>query len=63
MRYHLRWEVSHDSNCTRKREFQFNTLSNHPVLCKAVDDLICDYYGEENPSIQQDYELMGGMTL
>ena len=43
--------------------FQFYTLSNHPDLCKAVDDLIYDYYGEDNPSIQQDYEPMGGMSL
>ena len=37
--------------------------SHRPALCKAVDDLIYDYYGEDNPSIQQDYEPMGGMTL
>lgn len=50
--------------------FRCETLTNDPEVRKAVDDMVCDLYGEENPSALEDYETtpeqgmtMGGLTL
>lgn len=37
--------------------FRFETLTDAPEIRKAADDLICDLYGEENPSA---WRTMGG---
>ena len=48
--------------------FQFETLTDDPATRKAVDDLVYDLYGEENPRPLEDYKngpeqgmQMGGM--
>ena len=48
--------------------FRFRTLTRDPAVQKAVDDIVYDLYGEENPSTEEDYKLdascdmrMGGM--
>ena len=44
------------------------TITQDPVIRKAVDDIVYDFYGEENPCREEDYNLtqseemqMGGM--
>ena len=47
--------------------FSFRTITQDPVIRKAVDDIVYDFYGEENPCREEDYNLapsemqMGGM--
>ena len=48
--------------------FQFRTITRDPAVRKAVDDIVFDLYGEENPCNEEDYNLapseeiqMGGM--
>ena len=48
--------------------FRFEVLTDDPATRKAVDDLIYDLYGEENPHPLEDYKngpeqgmQMGGM--
>ena len=48
--------------------FRFRTVTQDPAIRKAVDDIVYDFYGEENPSNEEDYKLnpseemqMGGM--
>ena len=48
--------------------FRFETLTSDPEVRKAVDDMIYDLYGEENPRPLEDYQeqpeqgmTMGGM--
>ena len=48
--------------------FQFRTITQDPAIRKAVDDIVFDFYGEENPCSEEDYNLapsdeiqMGGM--
>ena len=48
--------------------FRFRTLTRDPAIRKAVDDIVYDFYGEENPCREEDYNLapsneiqMGGM--
>ena len=45
--------------------FRYEVLSDDPTIRKAVDDIVFDLYGEENPRQQEDYELQPGpnMTL
>ena len=47
--------------------FEFETLTEDPQVRKAVDDIVCDLYGEQNPRSVEDYEsaspTMGEMTL
>lgn len=47
--------------------FRCETLTDDPEIRKAVDDMICDLYGEENPRILADYGnnsmKVGGMGL
>ena len=48
--------------------FSFRTVTQDPAIRKAVDDIVFDFYGEENPCSEEDYNLapseemqMGGM--
>ena len=48
--------------------FRFRTITRDPAIRKAVDDIVYDLYGEENPCTEEDYKLdlsediqMGGM--
>ena len=48
--------------------FRFRTVTRDPAIRKAVDDIVFDLYGEENPCTEEDYKLdlsediqMGGM--
>ena len=48
--------------------FRFEVLTDDPAIRKAVDDLVYDLYGEENPRPLEDYKngpeqgmQMGGM--
>ena len=48
--------------------FRFRTITQDPAVRKAVDDIVFDFYGEENPCCEEDYNLvpskemqMGGM--
>ena len=48
--------------------FRFRTVTRDPAVRKAVDDIVFDLYGEENPCTEEDYKLnpskdmqMGGM--
>lgn len=48
--------------------FSFRTVTQDPAIRKAVDDIVFDLYGEENPCREEDYNLapseeiqMGGM--
>ena len=48
--------------------FSFHTVTQDPAIRKAVDDIVFDLYGEENPCRGEDYNLapseemqMGGM--
>ena len=48
--------------------FSFRTVTQAPAIRKAVDDIVFDFYGEENPCSEEDYNLapseemeMGGM--
>ena len=46
--------------------FRCETLTDDPTIRKAVDDMLCDLYGEENPRTLEDYGntgmMMGGMS-
>ena len=35
--------------------FRFETLTDDPAVRKAVDDMVYDLYGEENPRPLEDY--------
>lgn len=37
--------------------FKFNTLTNDPAICKAVDDIAYDLYGDDNPHDVEYYKL------
>ena len=59
-------------NCMRKElpyrpttGFRYEVLTCDPTVRKAVDDIVFDLYGEENPRQQEDYEPQSGpnMTL
>lgn len=48
--------------------FRFRTITQEPAIRKAVDDIVYDFYGGENPCTEEDYKLnsscdmrMGGM--
>ena len=36
--------------------FRYEVLTDDPTVRKAVDDIVFDLYGEENPRQQEDYE-------
>ena len=62
-------------NCVREElpyrsmtGFRFEVLTDDPTVRKAVDDIIFDFYGEENPRQLEEYQktpdqgmTMGGM--
>lgn len=43
--------------------FRCETLTGDPEVRKAVDDMICDLYGEENPHALEDYQKRPGMGM
>ena len=60
----IREELPHEATTG----FRFRTITQDPAIRKAVDDIVFDLYGEENPCNEEDYNLapseeiqMGGM--
>lgn len=60
----IREELPHEA----ATGFRFRTITEDPAIRKAVDDIVFDLYGEENPCNEEDYNLapseeiqMGGM--
>ena len=60
----IREELPHEATAG----FRFRTITQDPAVRKAVDDIVFDLYGEENPCSEEDYNLspseeiqMGGM--
>ena len=60
----IREELPHEATTG----FRFRTITQEPAIRKAVDDIVFDFYGEENPCCEEDYNLvpseemqMGGM--
>ena len=60
----IREELPHEATTG----FRFRTITQDPAARKAVDDIVFDLYGEENPYREEDYNLapseeiqMGGM--
>ena len=60
----IREELPHEATTG----FRFCTITQEPAIRKAVDDIVFDFYGEENPCCEEDYNLtpskemqMGGM--
>ena len=60
----IREELPHEATTG----FRFHTITQDPAVRKAVDDIVFDLYGEENPCNEEDYNLapseeiqMGGM--
>lgn len=43
--------------------FRFETLTDDPAVRKAVDDMVYDLYGEENPRPLEDYTSRQGPSL
>ena len=59
----IREELPHEATTG----FRFRTITQDPAIRKAVDDIVYDFCGEENPCSKEDYNLapsemqMGGM--
>ena len=60
----IREELPHEATTG----FRFRTITQDPAVRKAVDDIVLNFYGEENPCCEEDYNLvpseemqMGGM--
>ena len=60
----IREELPHEATTG----FRFRTITQDSAIRKAVDDIVFDLYGEENPYREEDYNLapseeiqMGGM--
>ena len=60
----IREELPHEATTG----FRFRTITQDPAVREAVDDIVFDLYGEENPCNEEDYNLapseeiqMGGM--
>ena len=45
--------------------FSFRTVTQDPAIRKAVDDIVHDFYGEENPRQLEEYQKLPkqGMTM
>ena len=43
--------------------FRFETLTDDPAVRKAVDDMVYDLYGEENPRPLEDYVSRQGPEM
>ena len=58
--------VREELPCHATTGFRCETLTDDPEIRKAVDDMLCDLYGEENPRTLEDYGstgmTMGGIT-
>ena len=60
----IREELPHEATTG----FRFRTITQDPTIRKAVEDIVFNFYGEENPCNEEDYNLapseeiqMGGM--
>ena len=60
----IREELPHDATTG----FRLRTITQDPPVRKAVEDIVLNFYGEENPCCEEDYNLvpseemqMGGM--
>ena len=49
----IRKELPHEATTG----FRFRTITEDPAIRKAVDDIVFDLYGEENPCNEEDYNL------
>ena len=49
----IREELPHEATTG----FRFRTITQDPAIRKAVDDIVYDFYGEENPCNEEDYNL------
>ena len=49
----IREELPHEATTG----FRFRTITQDPAIRKAVDDIVYDLYGEENPCTEEDYKL------
>ena len=49
----IREELPHEATTG----FRFRTITQDPAIRKAVDDIVFDFYGEENPCNEEDYNL------
>ena len=49
----IREELPHEATTG----FRFRTITQDPAIRKAVDDIVYDLYGEENPCTGEDYQL------
>ena len=49
----IREELPHEATTG----FRFRTITQDPAVRKAVDDIVFDLYGEENPYREEDYNL------
>ena len=49
----IREELPHEATAG----FRFRTITQDPAIRKAVDDIVYDFYGEENPCREEDYNL------
>ena len=47
----IREELPHEATTG----FRFRTITQDPAVRKAVDDIVFDLYGEENPCNEEDY--------
>lgn len=58
--------VREELPCHAATGFRCETLTDNPEVRKAVDDMLCGLYGEENPRQIEDYGgigmTMGGIT-
>lgn len=43
--------------------FRFETLASNPAVRKAVDDVLYDFYGEENPHQLADYRTDSELNM
>ena len=50
----IREELPHEATTG----FRFRTITQDPAIRKAVDDIVFDFYGEENPCCEEDYNLL-----
>ena len=50
----IREELPHEATTG----FRFRTITQDPAVRKAVDDIVFDLYGEENPCNEEDYNLV-----
>ena len=46
----IREELPHEATTG----FRFRTITQDPAIRKAVDDIVFDFYGEENPCCEED---------